>query len=78
MANAVETVANAVVKPEDLVDLTQDQIIEAGFALQLNIESIGWLEEGMSFTVPDMFLPDAVEEANIDLRDFNISRRDTF
>lgn len=73
---AIEVTANASIPDEDLHGLTQDQIIETGMvALQLNVESHGWEEEGLQFVVPDMFFPDNPQQAHIDLREFNVSRR---
>lgn len=74
---AVEVVANAAITPDDLSELSQDQIVEAGLiALKTNIEEgLGWEEEGLKFTVPDMFLSDSPQEASVDLRDFNVARR---
>lgn len=63
---AIEQVADVVIDPEDLLEMTQSDILETALiTLKLNLESIGWDEDGIIFTVPNMFTG---EEATIDLR----------
>jgi hypothetical protein len=63
---AVELVADATIDPEDLSTMTQAEIVETALlTLQANLESMGWDEEGLAFTVPNIFTG---EEASIDLR----------
>jgi hypothetical protein len=64
---AIELVADAAIDPEDLPDLSEAEVIETALlTLQANIEGMGWDEEGLVFTVPNMFTG---EEATIDLRE---------
>jgi hypothetical protein len=63
---AIELVADAAIDPEDLGGMSQAEIVETGLlTLQANLEGIGWDEEGLAFTVPNMFTG---EEASVDLR----------
>lgn len=64
---ALEQVADVVIDPEEMGEMSQAEIIETALiTLQANLESIGWDEEGLVFTVPNMFTG---EEATIDLRE---------
>lgn len=64
---ALEQVADVAIDPEEMENMTQAEIAETTLiTLQTNIESIGWDEEGVVFTVPNMFTE---EEATINLRE---------
>ncbi len=64
---AIELVADAAIDPEDLPNLSESEVVETALlTLQANIEGIGWDEEGLVFTVPNMFTEG---EARIDLRE---------
>lgn len=64
---AVELIAGIVIDPEELSTMRQADIVETALVtLRTNIiEGIGWDNEGLAFTVPNMFTG---EEASIDLR----------
>lgn len=63
---ALEQVADITIDPEEMEAMTQAQIVETALVtLQTNLEAIGWDDEGIAFTVPNMFTG---EEASIDLR----------
>jgi hypothetical protein len=65
--HAIELVADAAIDPEDMSGMSQAEIVETALlTLQANLESMGWDEEGLAFTVPNLF---SGEEASIDLRD---------
>ncbi len=62
---AIELVADATIDPED--DLSEAERIETALlTFQANVESIGWDDEGLAFTVPNLFTG---EEASIDLHE---------
>ncbi|HJQ08974.1 MAG TPA: hypothetical protein VJ836_05840 [Candidatus Saccharimonadales bacterium] len=63
---AIELVADAAIDPEDIGSMSQAEVVETALlTLQANLDGIGWDEEGLAFTVPNMFTG---EEATIDLR----------
>ncbi len=63
---ALEQVADVAIDPEDLENMSQAEIVETTLiTLRTNLDSIGWDDEGVVFTIPNMFTE---EEAMIDLR----------
>lgn|GEM_PF-6675404 len=63
----VEMVAGMSISPDDLQKLAEADIVEAGLiTLEANIAAMGWDEEGLAFTVGNMFTG---EESVIDLRE---------
>ncbi len=64
---AIEQVADIAIDPEDLATMTQAEIVETALVtFKTNLDSLGWDEEGLAFTIPNMFTG---EEARIDLRE---------
>lgn len=66
---AIEQVADIAIDPKESPDMSQADIVETALiTLKENIDSIGWHEEGLAFTVPNMFTG---ETATIDLREMS-------
>jgi len=64
---AIEQIAEVAIDPDDKVEMTEAEIVETALiTLQANIEGIGWDEEGLAFTIPNLVTG---EEAIIDLRE---------
>jgi hypothetical protein len=63
---AIELIADAAIDIEDDQELTEAERIETALlTLQANIERIGWSEDGLAITVPNLLTG---EEAEIDIR----------
>jgi hypothetical protein len=63
---AVELIAEAAIEPGDIDELTEAQLVETALiTLKENIGAMGWDEEGLAFTIPNIFTG---EEVLIDLR----------
>ncbi len=68
---AIELVADIVIDPEEIPEMSQAEIIETALiTMQANVEGIGWNDEYLAFTVPNMF---SGEEATIDLRELPVN-----
>jgi hypothetical protein len=52
---SIEAVAEKAIPEQDKFRYTESEIIETALmALHANVQAIGWLEEGVSFMVPDL------------------------
>lgn len=64
---ALEQVADIVIDPAQMTEMTQAEIVETALiTLKFNLDHMGWDDEGLIFTVPNMFTE---QEATIDLWD---------